>query len=106
MSTYLDEHAAAIKDQVDEAATPPPDSEYLFVLYAVLLRVKGASVTSADVHDAWSAWMQLTNPDHKALKPFEQLEPQTQREDDVYAEAIRRAHRLMCDSDGSGADRS
>ena len=91
MSTYLDEDAGAIRSALDPDAEPPPNSEYLFVLYAVLMRTKGQDVTHSDVHDAWAAWMQLTSPEHQAIKPFEQLEGAVQREDEPYVKAIRRA---------------
>ncbi len=89
MSTYLDEDAAAIRSALRAGANPPPDSDYLFVLYAVLLRAKGQEVTPSDVHDAWAAWMQLVSPQHDAIRPYEQLELEIQREDEPYAEAIR-----------------
>jgi len=90
MSTYLDEDAAAIRSALDPDAEPPPNSDYLFVLYAVLMRAKGEGVTHSDVHDAWAAWRQLTSPEHKAIKPFEQLEGDVQREDESYVKAIQK----------------
>lgn len=89
MSTYLDRDAAAIREALGPEATPPPDSDYLFVLYAVLLRAKGMNVTATDVHDAWAAWVQLSEPQHQAIKPYQALKPEIQREDEPYVLAIR-----------------
>jgi hypothetical protein len=91
VSSYLDEDAAAIRSFLDPGAEPPPNSDYLFVLYAVLMRAKGQDVTHSDVHDAWAAWMQLTSPEHAAIKPFEELGRDVQREDEPYLRAIKRA---------------
>ena len=95
MKTYLDDDAAAIRSALEPDASPPPDSDYLFVLYAVLLRAKGEEVTAADVHNAWAAWMQLTSPEHSAVKPFDELDPDTQQEDEPYVKAIRKAARSL-----------
>lgn len=73
--TYLDLAAEEIRRHVPEKALPDGDTELLFRLYAVLLLAKGADVTTADVHNAWSAWMQTTHPDHQSLRPFEELDP-------------------------------
>jgi len=90
VSTYLDDDAAAIKSALDPGTEPPPNSDYLFVLYAVLMRAKGQDVSHSDVHDAWAAWMQLTAPEHDAIKPFSQLDQKVQLEDEPYVTAIRK----------------
>jgi hypothetical protein len=86
---YLADDARLIRSQVH--APTPGDTDALFLIYAVLMRAKGADVTAADVHDAWVAWMQQRDPDHPALVPFDALDPATQREDEPYAQAIRAA---------------
>lgn len=90
MTMYLEKSAAAIRAALDRNTKPPPDSDFLFVLYAILLRSKGDAVTSSDVHDAWSAWISISRPDHEAIKPFDELQLEIQQEDEPYAEAIRR----------------
>lgn len=67
---------------------PPENSDYLFVLYAVLMRAKGHEVRLSDVHDAWTAWKLLTSSGHESLLPFEQLDPEVQAEDQPYVDAI------------------
>ena len=90
--SYLDELARAIR-----AKTPPEllpdktDLDALYRLYAVLARVKGAAVTASDVHDAWSAWILNRGEGHDSVVPFEALTPDTQAEDEPFAEAIRKA---------------
>lgn len=94
MTSYLARDARLIRSMLSDS-TPPEDADSLFLIYAVLLRAKGADVTASDVHDAWAAWMQARNPDHPALQPFDQLEPATQQEDDAYVQAIRAAAALI-----------
>lgn len=86
--TYLDEDAALIRSALANVAEPPDKSDYLFVLYAVLLRSKGEEVRLSDVHDAWTAWKLLTSDDHESLLPFDQLAPDVQAEDQPYVDAI------------------
>lgn len=87
--TYLDDLAADIKRRVPSDLVPDDDTALLFRLYAMLARVKGAAVTPADVHDAWSVWMAERDPAHRSLKPFDALDAETQRSDEPFAEAIR-----------------
>lgn len=91
--TYLDDDAALIRAALASEAEPPEGSDALFRLYAVLLRVRGEQVTLADVHDAWSAWMLMSEPSHPALVPFEELPPDKQEQDRPYVDAIRAAAR-------------
>lgn len=94
--TYLDDDAALIRAALTGEAAPPDNSEALFRLYAVLLRVCGEQVGLADVHDAWSAWMAMEDPAHPAIVPFAELPPDKQEQDRPYVDAIRavaRRHR-------------
>jgi hypothetical protein len=92
--TYIDQLAAAI------CAETPPDRlpkdqdgiDGLFRLYALLALVKGESVTTRDVHDAWAVWMVSRGEgDHESIVPFDRLAPEVQAEDEPFAAAIRRA---------------
>ena len=91
MTSYLADDARLIRSMLTADARPPDDAEALFLIYAVLMRAKGTQVTCADVHNAWVAWMQIKDRDHPALAPFEALESATQRADEPYVRAIRRA---------------
>ena len=90
--SYIDALARAIR-----AATPPellpdePDVDALYRLYALLALVKGEAVTASDVHDAWSTWMLNRGERHDSVVPFDALAPDTQAEDEPFAEAIRKA---------------
>ena len=75
---------------------PDGDADDLLRIYAVLLRAKGSDVTRSDIHDAWSAWMAKRDGEHASLVAYEDLPKDVREEDQVFAEAIRRA------SDGSG----
>ena len=47
------------------------------------------SVTAADVHNAWAAWMASKDGDHEALVPFHELSRATIDEDQSFVAAIR-----------------
>ena len=87
--SYLDELAAQIKHQVRADVLPQGDSASLFRLYALLLLAKGQAVTAADVHNAWAAWMQESNPDHPSIRPFGELDAETQAADAPFVAAIK-----------------
>jgi hypothetical protein len=94
--SYLDQLAAEIARQISPDALPDPDTSRLFRLYALLALVKGTDVTAADVHDAWSVWMLELDPGHRSIRPFEELDADTQASDEPYVAAIRavaRRHR-------------
>jgi len=91
--TYLNQLAAEIQNAVPPNALPDEDTSTLFLIYAVLLLAKGASVTGKDVHDAWVAWMESKGEEHEAMVPFDELPLSTRAEDSVFVEAIRRVAR-------------
>ncbi|HEX5535241.1 MAG TPA: hypothetical protein VFX33_15985 [Actinomycetales bacterium] len=93
MTSYLSRDARLIRTMLSDA-TPPEDADSLFLIYAVLLRAKGAAVTASDVHDAWAAWMEPRNRHHPALQSYDQLAPAAQQADEPYVEAIRAAAAL------------
>ena len=68
------------------------EGEYtkLLRIYALLCLAKGAETTNEDVHDAWSAWRAETDPNHKSLIPFKDLEEDVQKLDTPYRDAIRK----------------
>jgi hypothetical protein len=90
VTCYLSELAAEIQAEVDPALVPRGDTSSLWRIYAVLVRTKGVDVQASDVHDAWTAWALTTKPNHQALLPFEQLDPDTQAKDEPYVLALRR----------------
>lgn len=87
--SYLDRLATAIRREVPSSELPDDDTNDLFRAYAVLLLAVGERIKSADVHNAWVAWMSARDPDHPALVPFQDLDQATAAEDEVYARAIR-----------------
>jgi hypothetical protein len=89
--SYLDADAELIRSCLPDDTSVPEGSDDLFVLYAVLMRVKGEATEAADVHDAWSAWISRGEPDHESIRPFDQLSPTVQAEDAPFLTAIRRA---------------
>ncbi|WP_456299393.1 DUF7701 domain-containing protein [Micromonospora palythoicola] len=93
MMDYLSSDAFLIRSQIDESHIPP-NSNDLFLIYAVLLRAKGESVTAPDVHDAWVAWMRIQGVSHDSSIPFDDLDQETQNADSPFVMAIRRAAAL------------
>ncbi len=92
--SYLDEVASVISRELHESpsdATPPA----LLRLYAVLLLSKGDQVNADDVHNAWAAWMQETQPENVLIRPYRELDASTQGADDPFVEAIRLASRSL-----------
>lgn len=88
--SYLDALAVAVRAAVASEQLPEADDlDDLFRLYAVLARAKGTQTTASDVHDAWAAWMISRGAsDHEAIKPYRELDPETQRADEPFVEAI------------------
>lgn len=92
--SYLDADAELIRSCLPAGTGVPEDSDDLFILYAVLARAKGESTQAADVHDAWSAWMSRSLPDHESIRPYDQLPSSVQSEDTPFLIAIRSAARI------------
>lgn len=82
--------AEEIRREVPQDLLPDHDTTPLMLMYAVLARAKGTTVSAEDVHDAWCAWMATTDADHTSIVPFEDLEPDVQALDEPFADAIRR----------------
>ncbi|MGO2520832.1 MAG: DUF7701 domain-containing protein [Microbacterium sp.] len=94
MMTYLERDAELIRRCLPKGTAVPEDSDGLFLMYAVLLRAKGAEVQASDVHDAWSAWMIGVEPGHESVLPFDELDADTRGEDSPFLVAIRAAAAL------------
>jgi hypothetical protein len=86
---YMESLAQRIRDSLDPDLVPEGDTDSLFLSYAVLAKTKGDTVTNADVHDAWVAWMTSIDPAHESLIPYEELPADTRTEDSPFAAAIR-----------------
>lgn len=95
MTTYLEREADLIRQCLPEGVEAPKGSDQLFLIYAVLLRAKGADTQASDVHDAWSAWMTGVDPDHQSIRPFNELDADTRGEDSPFLVAIRNAAALL-----------
>lgn len=91
MLNYIERDAAFVRDNLPEGTDVPDGSEALFRAYAVLMRAKGVDTQAADVHDAWSAWMAASDPEHESIVPFADLDEATRAEDAPFLLAIRRA---------------
>ncbi len=87
---YIVDMAQRIRRELSPELIPEGDTDSLFLIYAVLALALGAKVTARDVHDAWAAWMSQQNPAHESIRPFDELDEETQAQDEPFAEAIRR----------------
>ena len=87
--TYLDELASEIERLVPDGVLPDENTAPLFRLYALLALAKGRAVNAVDVHNAWAAWMQERDPRHRSIRPFEELDAETQAADEPFVQAIR-----------------
>ena len=78
-----------IQDSLDEElkmrGTP---YEGLLETYGLLVLVVGENCTNEHIHDAWSTWQNLTQPDHRSLKPFDELTKEVQDLDEPYRRAV------------------
>ena len=91
-STYIERLAKSIKSRVPPELVPEQgDVDSLFLIYAALGLAKGADVDRRDVHNAWAAWMAAAHPEHKSIKPYDELALETKQEDDPFVAAIRAA---------------
>ncbi len=86
---YLVEIANQIQAAIPDTLVPE-NADELFLTYAVLVRSVGTETTAENVHDAWTAWMAARGEHHDSMVPFAELPANVQREDEPFAEAIRR----------------
>jgi hypothetical protein len=82
-----------IQNAIDDLEQRLPDCDFdLIELYALLALTVPETDTveqvMMSVHEAWGVWRNRTNPEHKSLIPFDQLDQATQEYDRKYAEAI------------------
>lgn len=101
---YLDGLAARIRAEIPDSAVPDRDTTPLFRSYAVLLLAKGQSVSFADVHNAWAAWMLATDGEHPALVPFDELSDEEAAADEPYVRAIRKVAQDLTIGSGVAPD--
>lgn len=87
--SYISNIAMQIRREVPSEVLPEGDTEILFLMYAILALTVGKDVRPQHVHDAWAAWMTHFEPLHKSLKPFQELNSNTKREDQPFVNAIR-----------------
>ncbi len=87
---YIDGIAERIRREVPPDLLPEGNTALLFRMYAVLALTVGEEVEARNVHDAWSAWMSQSDPEHDSIQPFERLPKDVQAQDEPFVEAIRK----------------
>jgi hypothetical protein len=93
--SYVAEVAEAVRHAIPDDLLPDEDVDELIRMYAVLALAKGEELTAEDVHDAWAVWMSTIDPSHPGLRPFSELDEDTQRQDEPFVEAIRAVARRL-----------
>lgn len=93
----MEQAHTAVTQQLGEAEDPA-----LRKLYTLLVLVRGAELSSEDVHDAWAVWTALDRglTEHASLCPFDELDEGTQGQDLPYREALHAAARSLGSVDG------
>ncbi len=86
--SYLRDLAEEIRSELPHKLVPD-DADDLFLVYAVLVLVKGKDVTAEDVHNAWVAWMEIRGEHHESMMRFADLARGVRAEDDPFVTAIR-----------------
>ncbi len=71
------------------------DYEGLLEVYGLLVLTVGEKCTKEDIHDAWSIWQNKTMPEHRSLKPFDELTKEVQDLDEEYRVAVIRVAKLI-----------
>jgi hypothetical protein len=87
-SNYIDK----IADAIEEIAST---DRQLLRIYAVLTLAKGLNTTREDVHDAWSAWRIVDQPNHQFIVPFDDISSDVQELDEPYVAAIHEVARKL-----------
>ena len=64
------------------------DYEELLDVYSLLVLTIGEDCTNEHIHDAWSIWQNKTQPEHRSLKPFNELTKEVQDLDEPYRQAV------------------
>lgn len=62
--------------------------EGLLETYGLLVCIVGENCTNEHIHDAWSIWQNKTQPEHRSLKPFNELTKEVQDLDEPYRQAV------------------
>ena len=82
---YIDQIKELLDTELSMSGTP---YEGLLDTYALLVLVVGESCTNEHIHDAWSIWQNRTQPEHRSLKPFNELIEEVQALDEPYRQAV------------------
>lgn len=88
--SYIEDIAEAVFRKANPDRLMNDEERALYLIYATLVLAVGTNTSLRDVHDAWSAWKAMSDPEHASLKPFDQLPQHIQEADRPYADAIRR----------------
>lgn len=85
MSNYIQEVEDKLEARLHMRGTP---YEGLLQVYGLLVFTAGERCSKRHIHDAWSVWQNLTQPEHRSLIPFDDLTREVQRLDEPYRRAV------------------
>lgn len=100
-SNYIKEIAQMIRAELPPDKRPEdlPDSDQLFNMFALLVKVKGIKVTAVDVHNALSTWATNISLSYAQIVTFDKLSEFERGENYTCLKAIRAvAQRLQKNS--------
>ena len=85
MTNYIQSVQDSLDLRLNMRGTP---YEGLLETYGLLVLTVGTECTQKHIHDAWSIWQNITQPDHRSLIPFEELTKEVQELDEPYRLAV------------------
>ena len=86
MTSYIEKVFDAVKAEI------PDIDPQLLPLYALLVIVGKGYIDMEDVHDAWAVWRHQTNPTHRFIIPFRELDDEVAMLDYIYMAKLKRAN--------------
>ncbi len=89
---YIEKIKNLLEKELKMKGTP---YEGLLDYYGVLALVVGKNCTNEHIHDAWSFWQSKTQPNHRSLKPFNELTKEVQDLDEPYRQAVIKVSKII-----------
>ncbi len=89
---YVKKVKNLLEKELKMKGTPYED---LLDVYGLLVLTVGFECTNENIHDAWSIWQNKAQPNHKSLKPFDELTKEVQDLDEKYCQAVIKTSLLI-----------
>ena len=86
-----------IRKELDDILNMGVVCDGLLDLYTLLVFTVGKNCTNKHIHDAWSIWQSMTEPEHRSLLPFDELKTEVQDLDIEYRDAVIKVANQLLD---------